>query len=58
MLMDGAIDQTFAFNRTTFVQLTAAKIELTDKLATQVPDSNMFMLQAIATTARALGVGP
>jgi len=30
LLMDGAVDQTFAFNRTTFVQLTAIKIELND----------------------------
>ena len=37
MLMDGAIDQTFAFNRQQFIQLTAAKIEHADKLAQDVP---------------------
>lgn len=37
MLLDGAIDQTFAFDRQAFVQLTGAKIELADKLDT--PDA-------------------
>ena len=33
LLMDGAVDQTFAFNRTSFIQLTGAKVEQSDKLA-------------------------
>jgi len=33
LLVDGAIDQTFAFQRSHFIQLNAAKIELSDKLA-------------------------
>ena len=32
LLIDGAIDQTHAFNRQTFIQLTAAKIEQADQL--------------------------
>ena len=36
LLMDGAVDQTFAFNRTTFIQLTAAKIEQADALQNEV----------------------
>lgn len=32
LLVDGAIDQTFAFQRSQFIQLNAAKIELSDKL--------------------------
>ena len=38
MLMDGAIDQTFAFSRSAFIQLTAAKIEMSDKLPDINPD--------------------
>jgi hypothetical protein len=33
MLMDGAIDEQFAFSRTNFIALTAAKIELSDKIS-------------------------
>ena len=45
MLMDGAIDQTFAFSRSQFVQLSAAKIEHTDQLQTDVPNPSMYMMQ-------------
>jgi hypothetical protein len=38
LLTDGAIDQTYAFSRTSHIQLNAAKIEMTDKLATDVPN--------------------
>ena len=37
LLVDGAIDQTFAFQRSQFIQLNAAKIELSDKLEQSVP---------------------
>lgn len=45
--MDGAIDQTFAFNRQTFVQLTAAKIEMTDRLQQEVPSPEQFVINTI-----------
>ena len=32
MLMDGAVDQTFAFQRQTHIQLLSAKTEQHDKL--------------------------
>jgi hypothetical protein len=44
MLMDGAIDQTYAFNRQTYVQVTAAKIECQDKLATDVPSAEVYVM--------------
>ena len=47
--MDGAVDQTFAFNRTSFVQLTAAKIEQVDKLGDSVPDATIFLLENLQT---------
>jgi len=45
LLLDGAIDQTFAFDRQAFVQLTGAKIELADRL--DVSDPLVYMMQAI-----------
>ncbi len=53
--MDGAIDQTFAFNRQQFVQLTAAKIEHADKLAAEVPSPEHYVMQAIGECCRCLG---
>ena len=47
LLVDGAIDQTFAFQRSQFIPLSAGKIELSDKLEQDVPDANIFFLQAI-----------
>ena len=44
LLVDGAIDQTFAFQRSQFIQLNSTKIELSDKLQQDVPDANMFLL--------------
>jgi len=32
LLVDGAIDQTFAFQRSQFIQLNAGRVELSDKL--------------------------
>lgn len=47
MLMDGAIDQTFAFNRQQFIQLSAAKIEHADKLAQEIPQTEQYMMRMI-----------
>ena len=47
MLVDGAIDQTFAFSRSSFIQLTAAKIEHSDKLAQEVPNAQTYMMQCL-----------
>ena len=47
LLMDGQIDQTFAFNRQQFIQLTAAKIEHADKLAQEVPSPEHYVMQCI-----------
>ena len=47
LLMDGAIDQTFAFNRQQFIQLTAAKIEHQDKLVNDVPSTEQFVMNMI-----------
>lgn len=33
LLDDGAIDQTFAFQRSEYIQLNAGKVEVSDKLA-------------------------
>ena len=48
MLMDGAIDQTFAFGRTNFIQLTGAKIEQMDRL-TEVANVEQYVMQALQT---------
>jgi hypothetical protein len=45
MLNDGAIDEQFAFSRMSFIALTAAKIELSDKISTMVPDSDVYLLE-------------
>ena len=42
LLMDGAIDQQYHFQRSEFVQLNAARIEQTDKLADQIPQPESF----------------
>lgn len=54
MLMDGAIDQTYAFNRQSFVQVTAAKIECQDKLAQEVPCANVYVMQALHSVCEQL----
>ena len=54
MLVDGAIDQTFAFNRQQFIPLTAAKVELADKLAQDVPNTDVFVAQALQQAAQSL----
>lgn len=53
MLMDGAIDQTFAFDRQVFVQLTGAKIELADRL--DVGDPLVYMMQAFQNLTQQTG---
>ena len=47
MLADGAIDEQFAFSRSQFVALTAAKIELSDKISDHVPDADVYLLEQI-----------
>ena len=56
MLMDGAIDQTFAFGRQTFVQLTAAKIEMTDRLQNEIPSVEQFVMQSLRQFCQQSGV--
>jgi len=53
LLLDGAIDQTFAFDRQAFVQLTGAKIELADRL--DVSDPLVYMMQAIQSMCQQTG---
>lgn len=53
--MDGAIDQTYAFNRQTYVQVTAAKIECQDKLAHDVPSAEVYVMQALQSCLQQLG---
>ena len=48
MLMDGAIDQTFAFGRQTHITLTAAKITHIDQLSKDVPSANAYFMNALA----------
>ena len=50
--MDGAVDQTFAFNRTTFIQLTAAKIEQADALQNEIQNTNQFVMNCIHETTK------
>ena len=57
LLVDGAIDQTFAFQRSQFVQLNAAKIELSDKLEQEVPQAEVFFLHALQNVAQARSGG-
>ena len=47
MLMDGAIDQTFAFQRQQHIQLHAAKTEQADKLEQQVSNPELYLMQAL-----------
>lgn len=47
LLTDGAIDQTYAFSRTSHIQLNAAKIEMTDKLANDIPNPEEFFVQTL-----------
>ena len=47
LLVDGAIDQTFAFQRSQFIQLNAAKIELTDKLEQEIPCAKQYFVQTL-----------
>ncbi len=47
LLVDGAIDQTFAFTRSNYIQLNAAKIEVSDKLEQEVPHPEVFCLQSL-----------
>ena len=44
MLQDGAIDQTFAFDRQAFVKLSLLNIEQVDTM--DVPDPIVYMMQA------------
>ncbi len=57
LLVDGAIDQTFAFQRSQFIQLNAGKIELSDKLAQEVPNPEAFCLQSLQAVAQARAGG-
>ena len=50
--MDGAVDQTFAFNRQQFIQLTAAKIEQSDRLATEVTSTNQYVMSCLQETSK------
>jgi hypothetical protein len=52
LLVDGAIDQTFAFTRSSYIQLNAAKIELSDKLEQEVPQPEVFFLQNLQQVAQ------
>jgi hypothetical protein len=56
LLVDGAIDQTFAFQRSQFIALNAAKIELTDKLEQEVPSAEVYFFQTLQNVAQAKGV--
>lgn len=47
MLEDGAIDQTFAFQRQSHIQLHSAKIEQADKLQEQVQSAEAYFMQKI-----------
>jgi hypothetical protein len=47
MLLDGAIDQTFAFQRTTHIQLQSSKPQLEDKLKEQVSQPEEYMLRTV-----------
>ena len=47
LLIDGAIDQTFSFGRQSFIPLTAAKIELMDKLAEDVPEPTVYLMNSL-----------
>lgn len=53
MLQDGAIDQTFAFDRQAFVKLTGLIIELADKM--DVPDPAVYMMQAFQSLCQQTG---
>jgi hypothetical protein len=52
MLEDGAIDQTYAFGRATFIALTAAKIEHSDKLPQVEPRA--YLIECIQNTSKTL----
>ena len=52
LLVDGAIDQTFAFQRSQYIQLNAGKIELSDKLEQEVPSAEVFCLQSLQNAAQ------
>ena len=52
MLMDGAIDQTFAFQRQTHIQLYSAKTEQTDKLESDVPSAEVYFVQKLMQLAQ------
>jgi hypothetical protein len=53
MLMDGAIDQTFAFDRQEFIKLSTIHIMLEDKL--DVPDPVVYMMQAFQSVCQQTG---
>lgn len=49
MLDDGAIDQTFAFQRLSHIQLHYSKIEMADALETQVPNPEKYFLEQMSS---------
>lgn len=53
LLVDGAIDQTFAFQRSEYIQLNAAKVEVSDKLAQEIPSPEAFFLSSLTQLAQA-----
>lgn len=53
--MDGAIDETYQFGRQTFVQLSSAKIEVTDALESEVPNVETYVAQALAHFSSTMG---
>ena len=55
MLMDGAIDQTFAFQRQAHIQLHSAKIEQADKLQDSIPSIEAYFMQKIAEFTQTQG---
>jgi len=55
MLEDGAIDQTFAFQRQTHIQLHSAKTEQSDKLATDVPSPEVYFMQKVGAFSQQQG---
>lgn len=48
LLVDGAIDQTFAFTRSQYIPLSQAKIEQRDKLEQEIPSAEAFFIQAFS----------
>ena len=46
-ILTDSVDQSYQFQRTSFIPLTSAKIEQKDILAEQVPSPEVFCIQKI-----------